>query len=137
MSRVMTMGVVGCLACVACVASAAGDDVFEMYWSTLDGGGGVLVGDDYELMGTIGQPDAVTLLTGDDVELMGGFWVADGAPSRPPRADFNRDGFIDFFDYDDFLEAFELGRAGADFNRDGFIDFFDYDAFVAAFEGGG
>ena len=50
-------------------------------------------------------------------------------------ADFNGDGFVDFFDYDAFVGAFESGGPGADFNLDCFIDFFDYDAFVAAFEG--
>ena len=134
MNRVLTMGAAGCL---AFAAIAAGDDEYLMAWSTLDGGGGVLVGGEFELMGTIGQPDAVTLLSGDGVELMGGYWVANSPPGRPPRADFNMDGFIDFFDYDDFLFAFESGLPAADFNRDGFIDFFDYDAFVAAFEGGG
>ena len=55
-------------------------------------------------------------------------------------ADFNADGFIDFFDYADFVACFEgsscdPGRS-ADINRDGFIDFFDYDAYVTAFETG-
>jgi hypothetical protein len=49
-------------------------------------------------------------------------------------SDFNGDGFADFFDYDGFVAAFELGEAGADFNGDGFLDFFDYDEFVTAFE---
>lgn len=55
-----------------------------------------------------------------------------------PSADFNGDGFVDFFDYDDFVACFEgFGAPGcnADFNGDGFIDFFDYDEFVFAFEG--
>ena len=60
------------------------------------------------------------------------------APSCP--ADFNGDGFLDFFDYDDYVSCFETGvcPAGrtADFNGDGFADFFDYDDFVAAFERG-
>jgi hypothetical protein len=51
-------------------------------------------------------------------------------------ADFNADGFVDFFDYDDFVTAFEGGAGTADFNRDGFVDFFDYDDFVGAFEAG-
>jgi hypothetical protein len=54
-------------------------------------------------------------------------------------ADFNGDGFLDFFDYDDFVACFETGACGdstADFNGDGFVDFFDYDDFVAAFEAG-
>ena len=55
----------------------------------------------------------------------------------PCPADFNGDGFLDFFDYNDFVTAFEIGGAlEADFNGDGFVDFFDYDDFVAAFEAG-
>ncbi len=51
------------------------------------------------------------------------------------RPDFNCDGFLDFFDYDAFVQAFETGGGlDADFNGDGFVDFFDYDDFVAAFE---
>jgi hypothetical protein len=57
--------------------------------------------------------------------------------SRPPcPADFNADGFVDFFDFDEFVLAYEAGRADADFNGDGFIDFFDVDDFVLAFENG-
>jgi hypothetical protein len=55
-----------------------------------------------------------------------------------PSADFNADGFVDFFDYDDYVACFEgAGAPGcnSDFNGDGFVDFFDYDAFVFAFEG--
>jgi hypothetical protein len=51
-------------------------------------------------------------------------------------ADVNCDGFLDFFDYDDFVAAFESGSPPevADFNGDGFADFFDLDDFVASFE---
>ena len=56
------------------------------------------------------------------------------APACP--ADFNNDGFLDFTDFDSFVEAFEAGTANADFNNDGFLDFTDFDAFVSAFEGG-
>jgi len=55
-----------------------------------------------------------------------------------PSADFNGDGFVDFFDYSDYVACFE-GACGpglnADFNQDGFIDFFDYSDFVFSFEG--
>jgi|CXWL01.1.fsa_nt_gi hypothetical protein len=59
------------------------------------------------------------------------------APTPCP-ADFNADGSVDFFDYDDFVSCFEglacpPGRT-ADFDLDGSIDFFDYDSFVIAFE---
>ncbi len=51
-------------------------------------------------------------------------------------ADFNNDGFVDFFDFDDFVSEFEAGAPAADFNNDGFVDFFDFDDFVEAFEAG-
>jgi hypothetical protein len=51
-------------------------------------------------------------------------------------ADFNCDGFVDFFDFDEFVLAFESGTPAADFNSDGFVDFFDFDDFVLAFETG-
>jgi hypothetical protein len=54
--------------------------------------------------------------------------------------DFNGDGFVDFFDYDDYVACYEgfacPPSTTADFNGDGFVDFFDYDDFVAAFEAG-
>ena len=55
------------------------------------------------------------------------------------RADFNHDGFVDFFDYDAYIACFEGFACDdgetADSNGDGFVDFFDYDAFVATFLG--
>ncbi|QOJ00803.1 MAG: hypothetical protein HRU70_09980 [Phycisphaeraceae bacterium] len=56
------------------------------------------------------------------------------------EADFNLDGFVDYFDFFDFIACFERGEcpAGrdADLNLDGFLDFFDVDAFIDAFERG-
>lgn len=55
-------------------------------------------------------------------------------------ADFNRDGFIDFFDYDVFVGCFEDASCppdlSADTNGDGMTDCFDYMHFVEAFETG-
>jgi hypothetical protein len=55
------------------------------------------------------------------------------------RADFNHDGFVDFFDYDAYIQCFEGDGCPegetADANGDGFADFFDYDAFVRLYEG--
>lgn len=51
-------------------------------------------------------------------------------------ADFNKDGFLDFSDFDDFVTTFEAGSASGDFNGDGFLDFTDFDDFVIAFETG-
>ncbi|MEK6702956.1 MAG: hypothetical protein AABZ53_11885 [Planctomycetota bacterium] len=52
------------------------------------------------------------------------------------HADFDDDGTLDFFDYDAFVVAFEVGEPGSDFDHDGATDFFDYDEFVRAFESG-
>lgn len=55
-------------------------------------------------------------------------------------ADFNGDGFADFFDFNDFVTCFEGGECPpgktADFDGDGFVDIFDFNAFVDAFETG-
>lgn len=51
-------------------------------------------------------------------------------------ADFNCDAFVDFFDFDDFVLAFDAGDPRADVNADQFLDFFDFDDFVRVFEAG-
>ena len=54
--------------------------------------------------------------------------------------DFNRDCFLDIFDFNDFVTCFEGGACppgrSADFNGDGFPDIFDFFDFVDAFEAG-
>ena len=72
------------------------------------------------------------------LEFTSGTAVVTSTPVCP--ADFNRDCFVDFFDYSDYVTCFEgdgcpAGRS-ADYNGDGFADFFDYADFVAAFEVG-
>jgi hypothetical protein len=65
-----------------------------------------------------------------------------GQRSSPPAelsvctADFNCDSTLDFFDYLDFVAAFDADNPSADFNADGSIDFFDYLDFAAAFSAG-
>jgi hypothetical protein len=118
------------------VPAAYGTDVYEIVWSTLDGGGGVLTGDGFELAATIGQHDAVSQLTDGAYVLEGGYWVSGGGSGRIfCKADINQDDFLDFFDFDAFIARYERGFM-ADYNEDGFIDFFDYDAFVQDFERG-
>jgi hypothetical protein len=61
-------------------------------------------------------------------------------PPPPCRVDFNDDGFLDFFDFDDFVNCFESeicppGKT-ADYNNDDFVDFFDFDDFVTDFSNG-
>jgi hypothetical protein len=70
-----------------------------------------------------------------DIRITGTVGIATGC-----AADFNGDDFIDFFDYDDYVNCFETGNCPpgktADFNGDEFVDFFDYDDFVGLFEVG-
>ena len=53
-------------------------------------------------------------------------------------ADFNGDGFVDIYDFTDFVTCFEGGDCPpgktADFNGDGFPDIYDFTDFVDAFE---
>lgn len=52
---------------------------YELTWNTIDGGGVMFsTGGDFELSGTVGQPDAGTMSNGD-IELTGGFWVGPSA----------------------------------------------------------
>jgi hypothetical protein len=54
------------------IASSASSQ-YELSWYTIDGGGGRSSGGPYELVGTIGQPDAA-YSRGGNYELLGGFW---------------------------------------------------------------
>ena len=118
------------LAAVSSLAFAR-PPAFEIEWSTIDGGGSLSYGGTFVLTGTIGQPDT-SALTAVTIGSEGGFWADQDAAVCP--ADFNADGFLDFTDFDYFVEQFELGNPVSDFNHDSFLDFTDFDAFVAAFE---
>jgi hypothetical protein len=50
------------------------------------------------------------------------------------EADFNGDNQVDFFDYLDFVAAFDAEDDSADFNGDNQVDFFDYLDFAVAFD---
>ena len=77
------------------VGAAPGQD-YNLSWYTIDGGGEMwTTGGDYELSGTIGQPDAsLTVMTGGDFELTGGFWV-DSIVIFPCEGDLDGDGDTD------------------------------------------
>ncbi|MEK6702005.1 MAG: M12 family metallo-peptidase, partial [Planctomycetota bacterium] len=60
--------------------------------------------------------------------------ISDRATLHVCASDFNCDGAVDFFDYDEYVNAFQNGTTNADFDKDGTVDFFDYDAFVVAFQ---
>ena len=70
-------------------------DEFEMSRWTIDGGGVMeSKGGDFELSGTIGQPDA-GIVKSDEFTLTGGFWF------EQPPGDCNSDGWANLYDYGD------------------------------------
>lgn len=55
---------------------------YSIDWSTIDGGGGTSTGGTYQVVGTIGQPDAGTM-SGGNYTLQGGFWGVIAAVQTP------------------------------------------------------
>ncbi len=129
------------------LATAGGPPAYELSWNTIDGGGVMCsTGGDFELSGTIGQPDAgpgVAGMVGGDFTLTGGFWFL-LAPG-----DCNEDGGINLFDYDAF-EACISGPDGGppdisgplgpdcvcfDLDRNGTVDMRDFALFQQGFSG--
>ncbi len=103
MNRILkaTLLIFGLLPAAASLALAD----FSLDWWTVDGGGDMwTTGGGFELSGTIGQPDAGTVMTGGGFELTGGFWAV-GAPEVPQVCvgDLNCDGSIDFGDINPFV----------------------------------
>jgi hypothetical protein len=123
---------------IIAVGVAVADD-FEISRSTIDGGGVMFsAGGDFELSGTIGQPDASELvMTGGDFELTGGIWFG------CVPGDCDCDGDVDLHNFMEFQACF-LGPGGGlpeadcacfDFNADGDVDLGDFAEFQAAFTG--
>jgi hypothetical protein len=81
-----------------------------------------------------------TQLSSETYPALSGINTAGGefafVPGTPCEADFNGDNQVDFFDYLDFVAAFDAEDAAADFNGDNQVDFFDYLDFAAAFDEG-
>jgi len=74
------------LAVLLAISVAVAAAAYDLSWFTIDSGGVMWsTGGDFELSGTIGQPDAsATVLTGGDFELTGGFWTpAERIPDEP------------------------------------------------------
>lgn len=88
--------VTGLAVAAAFAVAGAGEPVFELSRSTMDGGGYMSSsGGEFELAGTIGQPDA-GVLKGGDFTLAGGFWF------EIPLGDCEDDGDVDLLDFDQF-----------------------------------
>lgn len=94
----------------------------DLSWHTMDGGGGTSTGGEFELSGTIGQPDA-GVMTGGTFTLGGGFWGG-GAITLPCPSDVNGDGDVAVNDLLDLLAAW--GNPGpTDLDGNGTTDVVD------------
>jgi hypothetical protein len=115
---------------------------FDLSWYTIDGGGGNSAGGDFELAGTIGQPDASLAMTGGDFSLAGGFWAGGQLAEPIQPGDCDGDGNVDFVDFTAFAACLSGPNDGLgvdcacfDFDGDGDNDLADFAAFQAAFTG--
>jgi hypothetical protein len=83
-------------AVVLVLAAIGGAPLFDVSRHTIDSGGVMhSTGGDFELSGTIGQPDAGRL-SGGIFALTGGFWF------EVVSSDCNEDGVVDLVEYDAF-----------------------------------
>jgi len=118
-------------------STVTGDD-YEVDRYTIDGGGEMFSsGGDFELSGTVGQPDAGTS-TGGDYALTGGFWFGQVC------GDCNYDGGIDLGDFQAFDPCLsgpggglDAGCGCLDFDGDEDADLADFARFQVAFTGSG
>lgn len=124
-----------CLLAIVGVGQTLADD-FEISRSTIDGGGAMhSTGGGFELSGTIGQPDAGSVMIGDDFTLTGGFWF------RLVPGDCNDDGGVNLFDCGDFeacMAGPSIGPGDApcpcfDLDADNDVDLADFAEFQRGF----
>jgi hypothetical protein len=109
---------------------------YELSRYTIDGGGVMFsTGGNFELSGTIGQPDA-GVMSGGGFELTGGFWFSLAS------GDCNEDGGVNLVDYGNFEPCLSgpdggvvAGCACFDFDQDNDADLLDAARFQRAFTG--
>jgi hypothetical protein len=134
--RIISASCIGLLFTVGAARGLA--QSFSLSWFTVDGGGAMFsTGGNFELSGTIGQPDA-GVATGGSFTLTGGFWSA-VAPSLP--GDCDADGDVDLEDHSGFTHCLD-GPGGVlagpececfDIDGDGDADLADWAEFQSAF----
>ena len=128
-----------------CLASSLSAG-YAVDWYTVDSGGDMwCTGGEFELSGSIGQPDAGPVMTGGDFTLVGGFWPAVAVEPAYGLGDLNCDGSLNGLDIDPFVLVLTATTPDypeyyaqhpdcihmlADCNNDGSINGLDIDPFV-------
>jgi hypothetical protein len=120
----LTLSVIALLA----TANVVADD-FSLDWWTVDGGGEMwTTGGDFELSGTIGQPDAGVTMAAGDFELTGGFWAGVGEEEFC-YGDLDGDNDIDLADLAQLLGNYGTTSGAVyedgDLDGDGDVDLAD------------
>jgi len=82
MKRIMALILVSLLLTVLGLSVGAVGG-YALNWWTVDGGGGVSSGGNFDIQGTAGQPDA-GVMNGEDFTVEGGFWGGDMVVTPPP-----------------------------------------------------
>lgn len=116
------------MAAIASIASSShAGAVYDLAWYTIDCGGGTSsAGNQYEVTGTIGQPDAGVELSGGGMTLAGGFWTGAGHAAPTCPADLNGDDLVNVADMLALLSDWGACRGCAgDLNSDGTVDVLD------------
>ena len=121
--------------------SAVAAQDYNLSWYTVDGGGETFSsGGNFELGGTIGQPDAnptSATMTGGSFELAGGFWCGVSTPFVPPcPGDLDGNYRVDLFDLAEMLGHY--GHSGVsyqdgDLDQDGDVDLLDLAEFLGLY----
>lgn len=84
---------------VGLAATTAIGQVFDLSWNSIDSGGVIRsTGGNFELSGTIGQPDAGAM-AGGRFQLNGGFWF------QLPPGDCDEDGTVHLMDHEFFTQC--------------------------------
>ncbi len=105
----------------------------DLTWNSYDGGGGVSTGGGFTLTGTIGQPDAGSMV-GGTLQVLGGFWGSGGPPACYP--DCNGVGGLTIADFGCFQTKFVAGDPYADCNGVGGLTIADFACFQTKFVAG-
>ncbi|MBX3322947.1 MAG: hypothetical protein KF757_08150 [Phycisphaeraceae bacterium] len=123
---------------LALTATTAAAQPFLIDYASIDAGASRLTGGSFELIGSIGQPDASTAaLAGGMYTLDTGFLAVIRFEASCNPADLAVPyGTLDFFDVQLFLNFYSNGNLLADLNGDGLLDFFDVQAFLNHYAAG-